>query len=166
MIRKAACISFGVVLLVLGTMHPAWAQATKYAQSGMTFLKIDPAADVAALGGTYMSTSGKATSIFSNPAGLALLEGGDVTAGITNWIADIRMYSLAAAHRVGNLGVFGVSVISMDYGTFRGTRPWRPGDPPELRNQGFISLGDFGVSEYAVGIAYARRITNQFSVGG
>ena len=132
----------------------------------MGFLKIDVAADVAALGGTHAGTTGKATAMFANPAAMALLEGGDLTSGVTDWIADIKLYGLAAAYRIGNLGVFGVSIVSMDYGTFRGTRPWQQGDDPGLRDQGFIALGDFEVDEYAVGVSYARQITTQFYVGG
>ena len=164
--RKVAYTSFVAVLVLLGTAAPAWAQATKFAQAGMGFLKIDVAADVAALGGTHAGTTGRATAMFSNPAAMALLEGGDVTSGVTDWIADIKLYGLAAAYRIGNLGVFGISIVSMDYGTFRGTRPWQAGDDPGLRDQGYISLGDFEVEEYAIGVSYARQITSQFYVGG
>ncbi len=164
--RKVAYTSFVAVLVLLGTAAPTWAQATKFAQAGMGFLKIDVAADVAAMGGTHAGITGRATAMFSNPAALALLEGGDLTSGVTDWIADIKLYGLAAAYRIGNLGVFGISIVSMDYGTFKGTRPWQAGDDPGLRDQGFISLGDFEVDEYAVGVSYARQITGQFYVGG
>ena len=69
--RNVAYTSLVAALLLLGTAAPAWAQATKYAQAGMGFLKIDPAADVAALGGTHIGTAGRATAMFSNPAALA-----------------------------------------------------------------------------------------------
>ena len=107
--RNIAYTSFAAVLLLLGTATPAGAQATKFAQAGMGFLKIDVAADVAALGGTHAGTTGKATAMFSNPAAMALLEGGDVTIGVTDWIADIKLYGLAAAYRIGDLGVFGIN---------------------------------------------------------
>ena len=79
--RKATYTLFVAVLLCLGTAMLAQAQATKFAQAGMGFLKIDPAADVAALGGTHAGVTGRATAMFSNPAAMALLEGGDVTVG-------------------------------------------------------------------------------------
>ena len=164
--RKSGYTSFVAVLLFLGTAASVQAQATKFAQAGMGFLKIDVAADVAALGGTHIGTTGRATAMFSNPAAMALLEGGDVTAGVTDWIADIKLYGLAAAYRIGDLGVFGINIVAMDYGTFRGTRPWQNGDDPGLRDQGFIDLGGFEVGEFAVGVSYARQITGQFYVGG
>lgn len=163
--RKATCTLSIAILFALGVTASVQAQATKYAQAGMGFLKIDVAADVAAMGGTYIGTPGRATAVFSNPAAMALLEGGDVTAGVTNWIADIKLYGLAAAYQVGNLGVFGVNVVSMDYGDFRRTIPYQ-GTDPVLRNQGFIDQGTFTVTELAVGVSYARQITGQFYVGG
>ncbi len=153
------------VLLCLLNASPVFSQAVKYAQSGLGFLQIAPSADVAALGGTYVATTGKASSIYSNPASLAMVEGVDVSAGYVQWIADIALYSLAAATHVNNVGVFGVSLISMDYGTLKGTRPWQAGDDPGLRDQGFIDLGSFTVNDFALGLAYSREITTQFFVG-
>lgn len=152
------------LVLVVGSTA-SHAQATKYAQAGMTFLKIDPGARSSAMGGASMVSTGTAEAMFSNPAGLAMLSGGDFSAGVTQWIADINLYSLAAAYKVGNIGTFGVNLVQMDYGAMRRTIPYSGADPV-LRNQGYIDLGTFEVGEYAVGLTYARQITGQFYVGG
>lgn len=157
---------FGIIACCILGASPALSQAVKYAQSGLSYLQIAPSADVAALGGTYAATTGKASSAFSNPAGLALLEGADVSAGYVAWIADIALYSVAAAYSIDKIGVFGVNLVSMDYGTLRGTRPWQSGDDPALRDQGYIDLGNFTVNDFAIGISYGRSITPQFFVGG
>jgi len=157
---------FGFIVFCLVSASPALSQAVKYAQSGLSYLQIAPSADVAALGGTYVANTGKATSAFSNPAGLALLEGADLSASYVAWIADIALYSMAAAYTIDKVGVFGVNLISMDYGTLRGTRPWQSGDDPALRDQGYIDLGNFTVNDFALGISYGRSITSQFFVGG
>jgi len=164
--RNIKTIVLGTILIALIGAHPAMSQAVKYAQAGLSYLQIAPSADVAALGGTYVSTTGKATSVFSNPAGLGLLRGADVSAGYVAWIADIALYSMAGAYHIENVGVFGVNLVSMDYGSLRGTRPWQSGDDPSLRDQGYIDLGDFTVNDFAFGISYARSITSQFYVGG
>jgi len=164
--KSIKTIVFGAVILCQFTAISVSAQAVKYAQSGLGFLQITPSADVAALGDTYVGTTGKATSVFSNPAGLGMLKGGDVSAGYVDWIADIALYSMTAAYQFGNIGVFGVNFVSMDYGTLRGTRPWQAGDDPGLRDQGYIDLGDFTVNDFAFGISYARAISSQFYVGG
>lgn len=153
------------LLLSFASARFAGAQATKYGQAGMTFLAIDADPRVAAMGGTWAGPRGSAAASFANPAGLALLQGGEVIGVRTDWIADISHNAVAAAYRVGNYGTFGVNAIFMDYGPMRRTIPYQ-GSDLELRNQGYIDLGNFEVSEWAVGVSYARQITEQFYVGG
>lgn len=163
--RYTSITLFVALLFALGAAGTAQAQATKYAQAGMGFLKIDPDPRVAAMGGTYAGNIGSATAVFANPAALSMLEGFDATASVTSWIADISLYGAAVAYRFGNIGTFGLSLVSMDYGDFRRTIPYT-GTDPALRNQGYIDQGTFSVNEYAVGLSYARQITSQFYVGG
>lgn len=152
--------------MALGTTGMATAQATKFAQAGMGFLKIDVDSRVAAMGGTQIGGLGSANMVFSNPAGLATVQGLEVSASLIDWIADIQMYGISAAYELGNIGVFGISLVSMDYGDLRRTRPWQGGDDPSLRDQGFIDQGTFSPTEIAVGVSYARQITSQFYIGG
>ena len=154
------------LLLTLGSAEVVRAQPTKYAQAGMPFLKIDVGARTAAMGGTYASVAGSADDMFSNPAGLALLEGFDASSTVTNWIADIRHYGGGAAYRFGNLGTFGINLVWMDYGDFRRTAPALFSTDPTDQERGYIDQGTFGVTEYAIGFSYARQITSQFYVGG
>ena len=147
------------------SVSPSWGQAVKYGQAGMGFLKINPSARLAAMGGTYANVEGNATDMFANAAGLSFVEGLQAAAGVTNWIVDSRHYSAGVAYQAGNLGTFGLSLVSMDYGEFKRTIPYE-GNDPELRNRGYLSQGTFSVNEYALGLAYGRQITTQFYVGG
>ena len=149
-----------ILTVTLGwSPYDAFAQPTKFAQAGMGFLKIDPGARISAMGGTQASVSATAFDAFANPAGLAFVEGLDVMASTTSWIADINHYGLAAAYNLGSAGTFGVNLVWMDYGDFRKTVP-----VDDLA--GFADLGTFQVNEFAIGISYARRISDQFVVGG
>ncbi len=156
-------IIFGLVLMAMNTSLQA--QATKYGQAGMTFLKIDVGGRTAGMGGTSVGVVNDASSMFSNPAGLAGISGLDILLNQTNWIVDIKQYAGAAAYGLGNWGTFGVSFINMDYGTFTETWPYE-GFDPELMDKGYIKGNDFTVGEYALGVAYARQMTNKFSIGG
>ena len=152
--------------LIAITALPAWSQATKFAQAGMGFLKIDIDARNAAMGGTYIGSLGTANHTFGNPAAMAEVEGFDVSASLIDWIADIQLYGIGAAYTLGNIGTFGFNLVVMDYGDIRRTRPWQAGDDPALRDQGYIDGGMFTVNEFAVGISYARKISTQFAIGG
>ena len=155
--RILTILSILAVVLVWSPQS-AFAQPTKFAQAGMGFLKIDPGARISAMGGTQASVSQTAFDAFANPAGLAFVEGFDVMASSTSWIADISHYGLAAAYNLGAAGTFGVNLVFMDYGDFRRTVP-----VDDLA--GFADLGTFTVNEFAFGISYARRISDQFVVG-
>lgn len=138
--------------------------AVKYAQAGMPFLTIDVGGRTAAMGGTQMAMIGDATAMFTNPAGLAMVEGVEAMTSVTNWIADIKHYGGGAAYSAGNLGTFGVNLVYMDYGEIRRTSPYQ-GFDPEQRRIGYIDEGTFTVTEYAVGLSYARQVATQFYVG-
>lgn len=157
---------FVTLFLLFGGAREASAQLTKYGQAGMPFLKIEVGARSAAMASTQVGVTGSAEAMFSNPAGMAFVEGLDVVSSVNDWIADINHYGAGLAYRVGNIGTFGASIVWMDYGEFRRTAPALPGDSRDLRNQGYIDQGTFSVSEYAVGISYARQIAGQFYVGG
>jgi hypothetical protein len=152
------------ILLPLVVVTFTVSAQSKYAQAGMTFLKIGVGAR-AAMGGTQLGILGDAESMFANPAGLAPLEGLEVVSSMTNWIADIKHYGIGAAYNFGSLGTFGVSVIYMDNGEMIRTVPY-DGFDATLRNQGYENLGTFQIDEYAIGISYARQITSQFYIGG
>ena len=153
------------LLLALADETQAQNNPVKYAQAGMTFLKIDVGTRIAAMGGTNASVSGSAYDMFSNPAGLAFVEGLDASTTVTNWIADIQHYGGGVAYNAGKYGTFGISFVSMDYGTFVETIPYE-GNDPALRNQGYILGNEFTVNELAIGLAYGRQISSQFYVGG
>lgn len=141
------------------------AQPVKYGQAGMKFLTIDVGARVAAMGGTAIGVTGDAAAMFVNPAGLSMVQGLDAMTGTTNWIADINHLGVGVAYGLGNIGTFGFSLVTMDYGDLRRTIPYS-GFDPEQRAKGFQDLGSFNVQEYAVGLSYARQIMSQFYIGG
>ncbi|HKJ68693.1 MAG TPA: PorV/PorQ family protein [bacterium] len=162
-IRLIVILAF-VPLFFSQSIH---AQAIKYAQAGMPFLKLDVSPRNAAMGGAQIGVVGNPLDMFANPAGLATIEGFEVASSVTNWIVDTRLYGTGAAYNAGNLGVFGVGLIWMDYGTIERTVPVTgAGADPELRNKGYISDGTFSVQEYALGLSYARNISSQFAIGG
>ncbi len=161
--KKTVFYLLVTALLILG-LSPASQAIDKLGQTGMPFLKIDVGGRASAMGSASAAVTDDATSMFSNLAGLAFVDGFEVAMNQTNWIADIKHYAGGVAYGFKNWGTFGVSLIYMDYGTMTETRPY-DGSDPILRNQGYEDLGDFEVGEYAVGLSYGRRISNQFSIG-
>ena len=132
----------------------------KLAQTGLKFLSVGVSARQAALADAFTAADGNSVSLFYNPAGMARLDGiADISLGSVNWIADIKHFHLAAAVKAGDLGVFGFSFQYADYGNIEETI---------LANnsQGFLDVGVIKPNAYAVGLGYARALTDKFSIGG
>ncbi len=134
----------------------------KLAQSGFQFLSVNQSARATAMGGAFTTMDGSPNVLFYNPAGTARM---DKTYGVAvnyfNWIADIKHISAAVTYSPngGEYGTFGFSVQSVDYGKLEGTQVW-----PNA--QGYVETGDFYPRAIAVGVSYARALTNKFVVGG
>ncbi|HKJ69627.1 MAG TPA: PorV/PorQ family protein [bacterium] len=135
-------------------------QIEKVGQTGFQFLKIDVAARPAAMAGATTMGSMGADAMFYNPAGLSEMGvSGDFFASRVSWFADMNLNAGALAKDFGNWGVLGVNFVSIDYGKLIGTRV-------ADNEQGYVETGDLDVGAYAVGVSYARALTNKFKVGG
>jgi hypothetical protein len=147
------------LLLCTALITPAQgAKIEKRAQAGMTFLLINPSARAAGL----MASNGLegAAALFQNPSGIARIDGGEFMVGQTQWFADITQSAVALAYRIEGFGVVGLSWVSMDHGDiFRTTINE---DPTTV---GFSELGQVDVDESVIGLAYAREVTDRFTIG-
>jgi len=151
-----------LILIQWASLSRAWAVGKKVAQSLMPFLELEIGARPVAVGGAFITVSGDPSSLFWNPAGLADVRGRDVFFSHTSWIADIGYNAAAVNLNLGDVGSFGLTALIMDYGAFYATTV----DPNPANWRGYNDEGTFTVSEYEFGLGYARRLTDQFSVGG
>ena len=150
------------VVLALGfSLYSA--ENKKLAQTSFQFLGVVSDARAAAMAEAMTSLEIGSSALFFNPAGMANMTGFvDITASDNQWIADIRhnTFSLALSPANGEYGVVGFSVQTVDYGDFYGTRVNKG---TEL---GYDDTGIFQLSAMAIGVGYAKRLTDRFSVGG
>lgn len=128
------------------------------AQTGFKFLSVSPDARAAGMGDAYTAMKVASTAMFYNPATMAYFDRKiHVAAGQVKWIADVN-YNMGSVAYNTNYGVFGLSMVSVDYGDFERT----------IRadtEQGFLDVGTYSPSAWAFGVGYARAITDRFSVG-
>ncbi len=145
------------VAIMLPSVAPG--QIVKKAQVGLRFLENPVSAEVVGQGGVGILTTRDANGIFWNPALLGLVSHTvDLTLNRTQGIADINYNALAAAVRLGDFGVVGFSFLSMDYGTFYGTR--RDANPA-----GYVETGEFSPKAFAAGVAFSQAVSDRFSYG-
>lgn len=151
-----------LILLAVGFIQPVNAKVIKkVAQTGLQFLKVDMSARSAAMGGAFTMAGHGADAIFHNPASMTQTDAKyDLFATRTEWIADLSYNAGALAINMGNFGSIGLHFISADYGQIIGTMV----DPQS--SKGFKETGSLSAGGYAVGVSYARALTNKFTVGG
>lgn len=135
---------------------------SKVGTSGFVFLEIPAAARFAALGetGITMPDAG-AEGLFANPALIAL---GDkprsVTISHANWYVETRHQAIGLTYRIPVVGTFGVHATYFDFGTMEKTI-----NPSADQTGSYISLGSFDAAAYAVGVTFARQLTDRFAFG-
>jgi hypothetical protein len=147
-----ASVSFGAQAQLLPTFGDS-----RTGGSGMQFLKIGPDARSLAMGGAVVGITNDASSMFWNPAGITGIDTGKVNVmlGHTRYFGDISGNYAGAVMKAGKLSFVGVQVFAMNYGTMDETT--------EFESKG--TGRTFTVSNYTVGLTYARVLTNSFSFG-
>jgi hypothetical protein len=155
-------LTFLITIVLVCTIFilPANAVIKKLAQTGLQFLKVDVGTRAAAMAGAYTMIGHDATAMFYNPSGLARMETNyEVFATRTQWIADINYNAGALAVNLDRWGAVGVSFIFADYGDIQGTMV-------ASTEAGFEDTHMLDVGAYAIGLTYAKSLTERFSVGG
>jgi hypothetical protein len=135
----------------------------KLAQTGFQFLSIVSDARGAAMADAMTSLEAGSSSLFFNPAGMARMEQFlDISVSQNQWIADMRhlTFSIAVSPEHGDYGVLGFSMQYVDYGEFIGTVVRKD------LEKGYTETGLFSPHAMALGLGYAKKLTDMFSVGG
>lgn len=135
----------------------------KLAQSGMKFMNATIDARTASLGEAVTAIEGNAAFLFANPASVARQENfASASVGSMTWIADIKyLYGSASfAPFGGDMGVIGVTALSVNYGDLIETIPSTT-DP-----LGYTELGTFRPYAFSFGVSYSRALNDKFALGG
>ncbi|MCD6441572.1 MAG: PorV/PorQ family protein [Candidatus Marinimicrobia bacterium] len=160
--RKYMLCTMAVVFSIVITSSHVLAQRKKIAQTGFQFLSVGTVGRAAAMGEALTTIEGSSSALFYNPAGMARLSSFiDLSINYSSWISDItyNSFSIALSPRHGDYGVFGISAMWVDYGEFLGTMRWS-------NAKGYVDTEVFTPTAIAVGIGYAKYLTDKFAVGG
>lgn len=144
-----------ILLLALSQLCLATTIKDKVGTSGAQFLKLGVGARAKGMGGAFIGVAGDAQAVFWNPAGLANIENKDLSFSHLSWIAEINHESFAYAQNFRDIGVFALSFIML------GTEDMEVITPKEQEGTGEM----FTYRDIAIGLSYARRLTDRFSFG-
>ena len=153
----------GFLLMFILTQYGFAQENKKLAQTGFQFLSVVSDAHGAAMADALTSLQVGSSALFFNPAGMAEMNTFfDVSASTNKWIADITHTTFSAAFNPyeGKYGIIGLSAQYVDYGEFYGTVV------NSASQQGYDDTGIFKLSALALGLGYAKQISDRFSIGG
>lgn len=159
---KKKVYMFLLMMACIGLFSNTGYAQKKLAQTGFQFLSVGLDARATAMGEAVTAAENSSSAQFYNPATMATMSREiEVSLGQTQWIADVTYYSASLAYRPANglFGVFGVSFLSVNYGDFLGTAV-------SENEQGYVDTGTFSPTASAIGIGYAKALSDRFSVGG
>ncbi|CUU00577.1 hypothetical protein JGI2_00608 [Candidatus Kryptobacter tengchongensis] len=135
----------------------------KVGTTGYVFLEVPVsprASGVGDAGVALFHTS--ADAIFINPALTGFMtKKQSVNFTLANWLADVKQIASAYTVKLGNIGVLGISFVRFDFGTMQGTVNANPDQPGN-----YIITETFSADAFALGVSYAKMLTDKFSFGG
>jgi len=119
------------------------------------FLLIEPSARLTGIGNAGSVADGQLEGVYYNPAAAGRLTKLEFQLTHINWLADIRYDHLVAAVPFGNWGTGFASLTSLNSGEI------------DVRtvNQPLGTGERYSVSDFALGLGFARAITDRFSAG-
>ena len=120
------------------------------------FLKIGVGGRASALGDAFVAVANDASALYWNPAGLVQFQENQVMFSHNSWVVDINHEFIGAVYHLDETNSFGLSVTSLTMQDMKVTTEFAPFGTGEY----------FGVSDFGIGITYARKMTEQFSFGG
>lgn len=119
------------------------------------FLKIGVGGRAVGMGEAFVALANDASALYWNPAGIAQMNKSEFIFSHVNWPVEVKHEFAGYVHRLGELNALGVSVTALHTDDFEETTVYQP-----LGTGNFVSFGDL-----AVGISFARRMTDRFSMG-
>lgn len=130
-------------------------QVSKVGTTAAAFLEIGPGSVATSMGGAFVSVANDATALYWNPSGIADFTNNEVTIFHANWIASTYFDYAALVIPLGEVGNLGFSFTSFTMAD----EMVRTVNLPEGTGE-FFSAGDI-----AVGLSYARKLTDRFAIG-
>ena len=127
------------------------------ATTSAAFLEIGPGARSLGMGSAYVSVADDASSIYWNPAGMANVSNPQVQSYYAPWLVETQFYYNTAVVPMGQFGSIGLSftAVTMDEMMVRTVQE----PEPDAYGQ------KFDAGNIAMGIAYAKKLTDRFSFG-
>jgi len=145
-----------ILILVSATQRLHGQQVTKVGTTAGTFLSIPVGARAVAMGGAFVGVANDASAMYWNVAGIASLSQSEALVTHAEWLAGISFNFGGVVLPLEDFGTAGINFTSMTMGDMQRTTEELPEGTGET----------FSAGSFAIGISYARKLTDWFQIGG
>lgn len=143
------------LILILSLSNISFAQNPNLGTSGAQFLQIPVGARAEALAGAVVGLSDDAASVFWNPAGIVKVKNVEAHFSYMDWFNMFDFNAASLVYNAGDYGVLAASMIIFSTDKMEITNEQNPNGTGRYFNAG----------DLAIGLTYARYLTDRFSVG-
>lgn len=120
------------------------------------FLKIGVGGRASALGDAFVAIANDVSALYWNPAGLSQFSENQVMFSHNEWLIDINHDFIGAVYHLDSDNSVGIGLTSLSMDKMKVTTEFAPFGTGEY----------FSFSDVAIALTYARKMTEQFSIGG
>lgn len=153
--KSTALCRIVFVLLLMFTIRVEAQDVKKVGTSAATFLRIPVGVRGTAMGSAFVSVADDASAMFWNPSGIARIQDVSLYADHSPWLPGITFNYFGFVFPTGPAGSIGINVTALTSDDIEITTVEQP-----------LGTGEtFASNSVAVGLAYARNLTDRFSIG-
>ena len=154
---KSLTLILSTILLTICSADLLVGQETtdKSGTTAAQFLKIGVGAQAMGVGGAFVAATDDVYSLYWNPAGITKVSRVTFAGAYTQWFADITHQFFGLVLPIDGSSAVGFHAIFLNIDPIEITTIDRPHGTGEF----------FDANDLAVGVSYARRLTNLFAMG-
>ncbi len=154
--KKFILIHINLLLMVSLSMGQGGKNITNVGTTSAPFLSIEVGARSIAMGGAFVAMSDDATGLYWNSAGTARLTHAEVSFHHTDWLANTSFdYAGLVIPLAAGKDALGLSFTSLSMDDMEVRTVFSPEGTGEK----------FSANDMAIGVSYARNLTDRFSIG-
>jgi len=128
---------------------------TKVGTTVSKFLSIDVGSRATGFGSAFVSVADDASAMYWNPSGITQINNIEVAFINSRWLADLSFNYAGVVIPVEGFGTLGINATFLTMDPIERTTTDKPDGTGEMVDAG----------SYAFGLVYARKLTDQFSIG-
>lgn len=152
---KLANNLFLLIIIFMVSQNITAQNVSKAGTTAASFLEIGVGAGAIGMGGAFVSVADNASALYWNVGGIAELPQFEAIIVHTDWIAETNFDFAGLVLPLGTFGTIGLSFTSLSMDDMKVTTVEKPNGTGEY----------FSASDIAVGVSYARTLTDRFSIG-